>query len=95
MLQFDHNKELNYVLNLQKKIINVLEDLNNKEEITDVDYNHLYPCGSCPGILYLMAELRKLVADRCPFFRPILSAIYTPSHKLAKFLVPLLIPLTS
>ena len=95
MLQFDHDKELNYVLNLEKKIVNVLKDLNKKEEITEVDYNHLYPCGSRPGILYGMAKVHKPVADRCPSFRPILSAINTPSYKLAKFLVPLLTPLTS
>ena len=41
MLQFDHDKELNYILNLEKKIINVLKDLNNEEDITEVDYN---PC---------------------------------------------------
>ena len=50
MIQFDHDKELNYVLNLEKKMINVLKYLNNKGEITEVDYNHLYPCGSRPGI---------------------------------------------
>ena len=55
MLQFDHDKELDYILNLQKKIINVLQDLNNKEEITEVDSNHLHPCGSRPGILHGMA----------------------------------------
>ena len=30
ILQFDHDKELNYILNLEKKIVNVLKDLNNK-----------------------------------------------------------------
>ena len=40
MLQFDHDKELNYILNLEKK--NVLKELKNKEEITEVDYNHVY-----------------------------------------------------
>ena len=39
--------------------------------------------------------MHKPVTDRCPSFRPILSAINTPSYKLAKFLVPLLTPLTS
>ena len=33
--------------------------------------------------------------DRCPSLLPILFAINTPSYKLAKFLVPLLTPLTS
>ena len=57
MLQFDHNKKLSYVLNLEKKKgVNVLKDLSNKEEITEVDYNHLCPCGSHPGILYCMAK---------------------------------------
>ena len=87
--------ELNYILKHQKKKKNVLKDLNNKEEITEVDYNHLYPCGSRPGILYGMAKVHKPVTDRCPSLQPILSAINTPSYKLAKFLVPLLTPLTS
>ena len=32
--------------------------------------------------------------DNCPSFCPILSAIGTPTHDLAKFLVPILKPLT-
>ena len=57
MLPFDHDKELNYVLNFEKKIINVLKDLSNKKEITEVDYNHPYPCSSRPGILYGLAKV--------------------------------------
>ena len=30
MLQFDHGKELNYILNLEKSVIDVLKDLKNK-----------------------------------------------------------------
>ena len=41
MLQFDHDKELNYTLNLEKKIINVLKDLQNKENFREACYNHL------------------------------------------------------
>ena len=37
MFQFDHDKELNYTLNLEKKIIDVLKDLQNKEKIREVD----------------------------------------------------------
>ena len=77
------------------KIINVQKDLNKKEEITEADYNHLYLCDSCPGILYGMAKVHKPVTDRCPSFRPTLSAINTPSYKLVKFFVPLVTPLTS
>ena len=32
--------------------------------------------------------------DNCPSFRPILPAIGTPTYYLAKFLVPILKPLT-
>ena len=32
--------------------------------------------------------------DNCPSFRPILSGIGTPTYDLAKFLVPILKPLT-
>ena len=95
IFQFDHDKELNYILNLQRKIINVLKDLTNKEEITEVDYNHPYPCGSRPGILYGIAKVHKPVTDRCLSLRPIISLINTPSYKLDKFLVPLLTPLTT
>ena len=63
ILQFDHDEELNYVLNLEKKNINVLKDLNNKEKITEVDYNHLYPCDSRPDILYGLARVHKPVTD--------------------------------
>ena len=65
ILQFDHDKEFNYVLNLEKKIINVLKDLNNKEEIKEVDYSHLYSCSSHPSILYGMAKVHKPVTYRC------------------------------
>ena len=40
-------------------------------------------------------KVHKQVADQCPSLQPIFSAINKPSYKLAKFLVPLLTPLTS
>ena len=95
MIQYDHDKELNYILNLEEKIINFLKDLKHKEEFAKVDYNHLYPCGSRPGILYGMTKVQKPLINRCPCPQPILSAINTPSYKLAKSLVPLLTPITS
>ena len=47
-----------------------------------------------PGILYGSAKVHKPIIDSCPFFRPILSAIGTPTYHLAKFLVFILSPLT-
>ena len=37
----------------------------------------------------------KIVTDDLPYFRPILSVIGTPTCKLAKFLIPILEPITS
>ena len=45
--------------------------------------------------MYGLCRVNKDVIDNCPPFRPILSAINTPTYKLAKFLVPILKSLTS
>ena len=55
----------------------------------------LSPSGSRPGIMYGLAKVHKIVRDGLPSFRPILSAIGTPTYKLAKFLVPILEPVTT
>ena len=52
------------------------------------------PVGSRSGILYGNPKAHKPVADNMPKFRPILSAINTPGYNLAKFLIPILEPLT-
>ena len=45
--------------------------------------------------MYGSAKVHKIVTDGLPSFRSILSAIGTPTYKLAKFLVAILKPLTS
>ena len=45
--------------------------------------------------MYRLCKVHKDIVDNCPPFRPILSAINTPTYKLAKFLVPILKSLTS
>ena len=55
----------------------------------------LKPRGSRSGILYGLCKVHKQLVDNCPPFRPIRSAIKTPTYKLAKFLVPLLEPITT
>ena len=50
--------------------------------------------GSRPGFLYGLCKVHKAIVDTCPPFRPILSAIGTPTYKIAKFLVPVLNCLT-
>ena len=52
------------------------------------------PVGTRPGFMYENCKVHKQQVDGCPPFRPILSALQTPTYNLAKFLVPLLNPLT-
>ena len=45
--------------------------------------------------MYGICKVYKDIIDNCPPFWPNLSAINTPTYKLAKFLVPILKSLTS
>ena len=45
--------------------------------------------------MYGLAKVHKQLINNCPPFRPILSAIGTPTYNIAKFLVPILKPLTT
>ena len=53
------------------------------------------PRGPRFGIPYGLCKVHKQLVDNCPHFRPIMSAMKTPTYKLAKFLVPLLEPITT
>ena len=61
---------------------------------TKSEFCKICPARSKPGILYGQAKVHQPVEDNCPSFRPILSAIGTPSYGLPKFLVPILQLLT-
>ena len=55
----------------------------------------LKPVGTRPGVMYGSCKVHKASVGNCPPFRPILSTLNTPTYKLAKFLVPILKPLTT
>ena len=55
---------------------------------------NIQPVGCCPEILYGQTKVHNPVINNCPSFRSILDAINTPLYKLAKFLGPILSPLT-
>ena len=93
-LSTDQSKVLNHIAHMENRIINVLKKLKNKKVISEKKYEDLHPVGSSPGILYGCAKIHEPVKDVIPSFRPILSAIGTPTYKLYKFFVPLLTPLT-
>ena len=83
----DHDKILNHLFQMENRVTEVLEDLRDKKEISIEQNKDLNPSGS--------VNAHKIVTDGLPSFRPILSAISTPTYKLAKFLVPMLQPLTT
>ena len=58
-------------------------------------YDKLCPVGSQFGILYGLIKVHKQLINNCPPFRPILSAIGTLTYNIARFLVPILKPLTT
>ena len=90
------DNELDYILEKEEEIVDFLKELKECKVITETVYNQLKPSGSQPGVLYGLCKVHKGVsADGSPPpFRPILSAINTPSYKISKFLTPLLSNLT-
>ena len=88
-------KDLNFLINIEKQITDLLKQLNHSQVISDTEYKKLKPRGSRFGILYGLCKIHKSLIDNCPPFRPILSAIKTPSYNIAKHLVPILEPITT
>ena len=87
-------KHLNFIIGTEKKLINLVKELKTSEANSEIDYKKFKPRGSSFGVLYGLCKTHKKVLDKCPPLRPILSAIKTPSYNLAKFLVPLIEPIT-
>ena len=85
---------LNFQVNHEKRINEYLKSLKNSGSLSVEQYKKKKAIGSRPGFLYGLCKVRKAIVDICPPFRPILSAIGTPTYKIAKFLVLLLSCLT-
>ena len=88
-------KHLNFLINIEKQITDLLRQLHPSQVISDTEYKKLKPRGSRFGILYGLCKIPKNLIDNCPAFPPILSAIKTPSYNIAKHLVPILEPITT
>ena len=63
--------------------------------MTDKTRKSLKPVGTRPGVVYGSCNVHKASVENCPPFRPVLSALNTPTYKLRKFLVPILKPFTT
>ena len=86
------DKDLNYIMNSENRVTSLFKKLKNKNAISEETYNELRLIGSKPGALD--ESVHKPLIDRLPPFRLILSAIGTPTYKLARFLVPVLSDIT-
>ena len=69
-----------------------MKKLKNKNVVSEETYNKLRPVRSKSGTL--SAKVHKLLKNGLTPFKPILSAIGTPTYKLAKFVVPVLSNIT-
>ena len=86
---------LSFAVNHEEHINKQLRSISKNGSLTEQQYKKVKAVGSNPGILYGLCKVHKTVVDVCPLFRPILSAIGTPTYKLAKYLVPKLASITA
>ena len=91
----ENDKILNQLIHMESRVTDVFKNLRDKKEISIEQDQDLSPSGSRPGIMYGLAKVHKIGTDGLQSFRAILSSIGTPTNKLAKFLVPMLEPLTT
>ena len=84
-----------YTRQAEDKINHFLLKLKNMKLLSPDTYKRLYASGTGPGILYGLPKIHKTNFANNFKFRPIFAAYNTPSYELAKFLVPILSPLTT
>ena len=93
-LGYSDKEALDELLAIKQRIKNQLLPLKEKNVLDDNIYSKILPVGSQPGKLYGLCKVHKEVVSGCPPFRPIISAIKTPTYHLAKFLLPILEPIS-
>ena len=94
-LPIDEDNWIDYIINLESELKDRFKVLKNEEKISEKEFDSICPVGTMPGILYGNPKVHKTVVNNTPKFRPILSAINTPTYLLAKYLNPILSPLTT
>ena len=86
---------LNFITSQEKCIDKIYRKLVDSNSISEETRRHVKPVGTRLGIMYGSSKVHKKCVDGCLPFRSILSALQTPTYKLAKYLVPILEPLTN
>ena len=65
-------QNLNFLINIEKQITDLLKQLNDSQEISDTKSKKLIPRGSRFDILYGLCEIHKSFIDNFPPLQPIL-----------------------
>ena len=86
---------LNFITSQEKRIGKIYRKLVDSESMSEEIWKYMKPVQTRPGIMYGSCKVHKKCVDGCPPFKPISSALQTPTYKLAKYLVPILEPLTN
>ena len=94
-LSIQEEKQNNFLINLEKKIREPLKEVYQLDIIDKKTYDKLSPVNSHFGILHGLAKVHKQLIINSPPFRPVLSAIGTPTYNITKFCVAILKPLTT
>ena len=94
-LSIQEEKQSNFLINLVKKIREPLKEVYQLDIIDKKTYDKLSPVNSHFGILHGLAKVHKQLIINSPPFRPVLSAIGTPTYNITKFCVAILKPLTT
>ena len=86
---------LDFAVNQEKRVDDILKKFVASNSISEETRRFLKLIGTKPGKMYELCKVHNNVVVNCPPFQLISSAINTPTHKLAKFLVAILKSLTS
>ena len=94
-LDIPAGKEVNQIVNLEKRITSELKLLEDKEIIDKSTYKSIKLVGSRPDILYGSGKNHKETRNGLPPFQRILSDIDRPNYKITKILLKFLTPFTN
>jgi hypothetical protein len=79
------------ITSLERKVRTTLKLLKKHNKLDPILYRKIYPSGSRPSLLYGLPKVHKKGTP----LRPIMSAVGSPVHGLAQYMVPILAPLTT
>ena len=89
------NNFLNFITSQEKCTDKIYKKFVDSNSISEETRRHLKLERTRPEIMYGYCKKNKKCVDGSPPFRLYLSALQTPTYKFAKYLVPILEPLTN